>query len=128
MARIVELKETKDIFHIPLIYIANVLKVVGYGFEVNQCVFCGSKKNIQAFSFDDGGFVCGDCLNEMEGLERTLSVSQMQLIRIAFKANTYKIDEKYLNADHEKFVLIKFKEFIRDALGINLSSLSLISD
>ena len=119
------LKTAKEPWVITLIYMAKLLKITGYDFEVNQCVFCGSKNNIVSFSFNDGGFVCQNCANEET--ERDLSKTQMLLIRSAFNATQY--PNKDVTCDKIEFLAIinKFNEFIYDSFGVKLKSISLLN-
>ena len=56
-----ELRKGINPLKIAISYLSKVLKISGYDFGVNECVMCGSKKNIVTFSFNDGGFICGNC-------------------------------------------------------------------
>ena len=56
-----ELKKGINPLKIAISYLSKVLKISGYDFGVNECVMCGSKKNIVTFSFNDGGFICCNC-------------------------------------------------------------------
>lgn len=123
---ILELKNNKNYIGIDLIYLANIIKLSGYEFEVNHCVFCGSKKNIVAFSFNDGGFVCGDCLSEMEDIRRDLNPQQMLLLRYIFNTESYDIPDELNSRDNELTILHKLSEFVSDSFGIKLSSINLI--
>ena len=122
---IVSLKEAKQPWEILLCYFAKLLTIGGYEFEVNCCVFCGSKKDIVTFSFIDGGFVCRSCLQE--DTPRDLNTTQMLLIRSAF--NNQEIDKINFNCTKEDalIVLSKFFEFINDSYGITLKSGALIN-
>lgn len=116
-------KDEKGLFVI-LAYTAKVLKTSGYEFDVNHCVFCGKKENIVTFSFNEGGFVCGNCFKE--DMERDLNKSQMLLLRAAFNTN----DPENVDFPYEKedalVVLNKFYEFIIDSFGVRLKSFTLI--
>ena len=125
-ASIENLKIKSDPFQIAIIYLAQVLNLTGYAFEVNSCVFCGSKENIKVFSFDDGGFICEDCLEEYDGNLSNLTVNQMKIIRYAFNAKEFIKEDKKLNRDDEIIILNKFFEFIHDNFGFKLTSSSLI--
>ena len=118
------LKTASQPWEILLCYTANLLKVGGYEFEVNQCVFCGSKKDIITFSFRDGGFVCRNCVNQ--DTEKDLSKEQMLLIRAAF--NNQNIENITFKCTKEDgiYVFHKFDEFISDSFGVNLKSSKLI--
>lgn len=124
LSTLICLKNVEKPWAILLSYIANLLAITGYEFSVNECVFCGSKQKIATFSFNDGGFVCQNCLQE--DMLRDLSKEQMLLIRNAFnykeaeKAN-YPVEEK-----DAKIVLNKLFEFISESFGIKIKSRELI--
>ena len=107
-----------------LIYIATLLKIGGYEFEVNRCVFCGTKKNIVLFSFNDGGFVCQDCLEP--DMVRDLSKEQMLLIRSAFNAKDVDTIDFICKKEDALVILNKFFEFISESFGTTLKSAALI--
>ena len=119
------LKVAKEPWAILLTYFAELLKITGYEFEVNHCVFCGTKQGIITFSFKDGGFVCKDCLED--DMERDLTTNQMLLIRSAF--NSEEISEKMFECTKEDGlkVLNKFFEFIQDSYGVSFKSAALIN-
>lgn len=118
------LKKAKQPWEILLAYTAELLRVGGYEFEVNHCVFCGSKTDIVTFSFADGGFVCRNCMNN--DTERDLNKTQMLLIRSAF--NNKDIDNIEFNCQKEDALVVfsKFLEFINDSYGVTLKSAKLI--
>lgn len=120
----IALKKAKEPWFILLVYFANLFKIGGYEFEVNRCVFCGSKQNIVTFSFADGGFVCQNCMN-LE-TERNLSKEQMLLLRAAFNCQDIANNEYQYQKEDAKVVLNKFFEFIYDSYGIKFKSAALI--
>ena len=124
MSAIMALKKNEEPWFILLIYLARIFKESGYEFEVNRCVFCGSKTNIRTFSFKDGGFVCNDCLDGTT--EMGLTKDQMLLIRAAFNATSYDVTFEGYNKENALVVLNKFFEFINDAYGVTLKSQKLI--
>ena len=70
-------REGKDRLMAVLIYLARLTRLSGSELEVDKCVFCGDRKEIVAFSFVDGGFVCKNC--QSEETVRDLSKDQMLL-------------------------------------------------
>ena len=119
-----QLKAAKQPWEILLAFTANVLRVGGYEFEVNHCVFCGTTKKIVTFSFYDGGFVCEKCLSE--DTEKGLTKEQMLLIRAAFNNKNIKDIDFKCNEKDGKTVLSKFIEFIKESYGISLTSEQLL--
>ena len=122
---IISLKKAKQPWEILLAYTAKLLSIGGYEFEVNHCVFCGSKKDIVTFSFRDGGFVCKNCI--AEDTERDLNKEQMLLIRSAFNVNDIKEINFNCSKEDALTVLHKFIEFIAESYGIKLKSTELIN-
>ena len=124
LAAIHALKQAETPWAILLAYTAKILKVSGYEFEVNRCVFCGTTSNIVTFSFNDGGFVCQDCVEE--DTERDLTKEQMLLIRAAFNVDDISTIKYNCKKEDALKVLSKFLEFISDSYGVTLKSTSLL--
>lgn len=118
------LKHTKNPLLIAIAYLCKLSNLAGYSIEINRCVRCGSKKNIVAFSFEEGGYICKDCILEED--RRDLTVEQMLLIRDL--ASTFDFDFNHIehDDDRDKFLLDKFLKFINEVGGVHLSSCELI--
>jgi len=119
------LKKSSDPWMVMLIYLGRIFKYSGYEFEVNKCVFCGSKKEIKTFSFSDGGFVCSHCLEP--NTERDLSNDQMLLLRMIINADSFDVSSPYGSLENKKVIFNKFLEFIADSYGIHLKSATLLN-
>ena len=120
-----KLKSSENPYPVVLTYLAKLLTIGGYEFEVNKCVFCGTKNDIVTFSFADGGFVCRNCLER--DMVTDLSKTQMLLIRSAFNTK----DIQNINFDCEKedaiAVLNKINDFINDSYGLRLKGFDLFN-
>jgi len=116
------LRSGKEHLMVILVYLAKLIKLGGAELEVDHCVFCGSKQNIVAFSFEDGGFICKNCINEETVFD--LKGPQLLLIRYIFKAKDYSLPEidKY-TSDDKKIILLKLKEFVDEYMGVKLNSI-----
>ena len=119
---LVALKSGIDPNSVVLIYLGKVLKVNGYTFSINECNNCGSKKDIVAFSFFDGGFICKDCLDET--IKCDLNSHQMLLMREIFGNQDYK-NLKELDEEDTAVILSKFFEFISHSFDVNMKSFDL---
>ena len=120
------LKKSKDWLMVLLLFMAQVIRLGGFELEVNQCVNCGSKKNIVAFSFDEGGFICQNCFDESLG--RDLNKDQMILLRKVCNArDMHLLDSGY---NHEEALLLfeKFIHFMEEAFGYHFKNLRLLLD
>lgn len=122
---VISLKTADKPWAILLSYIAQVFAVTGYEFEVSQCVFCGTRQGIVTFSFNDGGFVCQNCMNEET--TRDLTKTQMLLVRSAFNSKDIAKAVFDVEENDALVVLNKFFEFIKDSYGVNLHCSSLFN-
>lgn len=105
-------------------YLLDLLQITGNELEFNQCVFCGSQKDIVNFSFSDGGFVCRACSEP--NLVPALTTTQMKLFRAI---NRNKSECKEIIGCDEKDLIEILKQltiYIYDSLGIKLKSANLI--
>lgn len=118
-------KNDVDLLTTSLIYLAKVIKVAGFELEVNKCVHCGSTSNIVAFSFDEGGFICKQCLQD--DVICDLTPKQMKLVRFVFSAPdfSYKASSEITDED-KKTLLFKIGTFINDIIGANLESINIL--
>ncbi len=118
------LKNNKDKLMVILILLARVAKYTGSELEVDKCVFCGSTKDIIAFSFPDGGFVCKNCFeNSMATTD--LTPNQMLLIRYIFKSPNYECRGSDRYTDEDKKVILKcLREYLFDDIGVRLESIT----
>lgn len=119
-------KGNKDLYLSELIFLIRASRIAGAGLEFNKCVKCGSKRDIVAFSFEEGGFVCRECLDESVIID--LNAKQMKVLRYCAN-NSYqnliedKVNENISELD-KKTILEKFGSFIDNIVGVHLNSLS----
>ena len=124
-AAISSLNHKDDYWMTILIYLVNCFKASGYELEVNQCVNCGSKKNIKTLSFADGGFLCQNCITS--DTELFFDTELMLLLRDACNSPDYAHGSEYCSKDNAIRLLNKLNEFIMDAYGINLKSIAFLT-
>ncbi len=121
-AAIAALKNNSEPWMTLLIYLANTFKATGYEFEVNRCLFCGSKQDIRVFSFQEGGFICGNCLKE--GIDDHLNNEQKLLLRSAFLSPDYAHISDYCNKENAIAILKSSRDFINDSYGVNIDAIN----
>lgn len=114
------IKESKEPWKALLYYFGIFFKVSGYEFEINKCVFCGSKKDIITFSFVDGGFVCRNCLEAHT--EKDLTNEQMLLLRSVFSLQDLSQEVPNCTRENALALLQKFFIFIEDSFNYKLKS------
>jgi len=121
---IIKLKSSENPYMLALHYLAAITKLSGLTFEINKCVCCGSKKNIKAFSFMSGGFVCENCLNDKTDCR--LNGEQMMLLREVYLKDDLNFVSSKCTNENAKAVINEFAIFIQDNLGVELKSVKLI--
>ena len=120
------LKKSKDWLITLLWFMAQAIRLGGFELEVNRCVNCGSKRNIVAFSFAEGGFICQNCLNEE--ISRDLNKNQMILLRKIFNTRDLHLLDSTYNYDEAYILFRKFIDFIEEAFGYHFKNLRLLLD
>ena len=119
-----ELKKNDNPLKVVIPYLAKILKISGYDFEVSECITCGSKKNIVTFSFNDGGFICQDCYSD--DIPREFNRQQMLTIREAFLTKGAAITNNEITNEELMFIINKFFEFIFDSYGYRMKAFDLL--
>ena len=106
-----------------LMFLANAVRLTGLEPEVNSCVMCGSKKDIVAFSFSEGGFICRKCLEPEMILD--LNPSQMRWIRYLFNHHSFAElpDLSKFSKEDQVAIFNKLQNYIFDANGVKLESI-----
>ena len=118
-----ELKTNDNPLKVVISYLAKILKISGYDFEINECIMCGNRKNIVTFSFTDGGFICSNCYTP--DIPKLFNKNQMLAIRESFAANSFSVSNIEIKDDELIFLLNKFVEFIYDSYGYKMKSIDL---
>lgn len=118
------LKNDVNPYEVFIPFLAKVLSISGYDFDVNQCVFCGGKKQILTFSFDDGGFICQNCY--LNDIPKPFNKNQLIALRQSFFKKTISIEDKLLKDDELSFIIDKFLEFIYNSFGYKMKVKELI--
>ncbi|MCD8204756.1 MAG: DNA repair protein RecO [Coprobacillus sp.] len=111
-------------YYIDLVYLLEALKFAGYEFNISECVYCGNRSSICDFSFDEGGFICTDCVSKKESVE--FNKDEMLIIRYILR-RLDDIDSLIKEGSFEEEPILKILNralvFTSDNLGINLNSL-----
>lgn len=66
-----DLLETRDrgIGTLVLAYQTKIFRYSGVMPQLDRCTVCGEKKPAAKFSIEEGGIICGDCMQRMENLQ-----------------------------------------------------------
>ena len=121
LAAVKALRRSKDALMIILLYLARCIRYAGVEPEVDRCVYSGKREDIVAFSFEDGGFVSREYVNENTNLD--LTPMQLKLIRYLFKAPDFScIQTSQFSKEDKIKILDKFVEFIDENAGAKVTS------
>lgn len=91
----------------------------GISLEVNRCVECGTKKQIHTLSLSKHGFVCHLHFNPKK--DHVFEVDECKLFHYLFNEEYNKLKEY---ANKHDFVIKVLRQYIKDNLGINFSTIS----
>lgn len=119
------LKKEDDYWTAIFYFIAKTLVIAGYGFEVDRCLSCGSKKDIVTFSFSEGGFICRECASGK--FESEFTKEEMFYLRNIFKSSSLsKLNGSEVEESSKLKIFRILLTFIFDNLGVTLKSGNLL--
>jgi DNA repair protein RecO (recombination protein O) len=122
-----ELQNNDDNLAVILFYIAQILKNSGYGFEIDKCLICGSKKDIVGVSFLEGGFICRSCSRSSDIVAVNFLKDELLFIRDIFKASMFsEIPYRDIKTSSKLLLLKELLIFIKDNIGVNIKSSELL--
>ena len=106
---------------VALKYLIKISSIAGFEFNVNRCIRCDGKKDIIAFSFQEGGFICKNCMTPED--INDLDVPEMKLFRNTYLHEGYDFtgfafDEKVVVS-----LLKKINIFFEDAIGYKINTI-----
>lgn len=118
------LSEGHEPFSVSIMFLAQMLRLSGYGLEVDHCVVCGKTSDIVGFDFTQGGFLCADCLPNVGASPR--SAEELKVYRHAFRCPLEDLKRVEYPENSRRPILIELLHFVHDALNIRLRSFEAI--
>ena len=98
-----------------LITIASIIKESGYALEFDECVKCGSKKDIVSYSFLEGGFICIKCLKNHHEVKSPIS---LKTYRYIFKVGPEMMNHYELNIKVSTEMIISLCEYLKSCFAL----------
>lgn len=80
----------KNLDFLTSVFKMRLMKILGFSPNVNECVCCKKKENLNVFSFKDNGFKCDDC-GRQDTSAFSLSEGSRNAIIYSIKADSKKI-------------------------------------
>ena len=118
------LRKNSDWLMTLLLFMSHIVRLGGFQLEVNKCVMCGATKNIVAFSFNDGGFICQNCYQPEMG--KDLSKDQMLLLRKIVNCRDYRLQGADYAREDMMVLLAKFTNYIEETFGYHFKNMRLL--
>lgn len=118
-----ELNRSKFPLSLALSFFIKFLESLGIGLNLNNCVRCGKKEGIVGLSYDDGGFICKDCLTLNDHKLNVETLKFIHYVSISNMDNISKIPPLEIGVYP---VLEGLKKFLFDETGIEIKSLKLL--
>jgi DNA repair protein RecO (recombination protein O) len=107
-----------------LLLFAHYLILSGFGLNVDECVFCGEKRNIVGISYQDGGFVCRHCLDESS---QEATPRKLKIIRYAFRCQVSDFPRIAFAKEECQELLAEWGRYLNELTGVTLKSLAIIA-
>ena len=124
LATLEAISKGSDPYSMLFCYLAFVLKISGYGLEVDRCALCGSRQGIVSLSTEAGGFVCSECFDEsmMGKTDPTL----LKMYRFAFRCGDEDIGRVIFEKKHLMPALSTLSLFLEEMTGIKAKGIAQI--
>jgi DNA repair protein RecO (recombination protein O) len=112
-----------DAFTASLVYFAHLLIIAGYGLDVDECIVCGSKKDIAGISYSEGGFICKNDLEE--GVEPA-DTRKLKILRYIFRCQISDLARVAFGKEECQALLNELSRYLNDLTGVTLKSIDLL--
>ena len=118
-----KLDEGFDTLTLVNIFTAKLLVELGVGPNVDECIVCHSKKNIIKMDFNNGGFVCKKCFNN---LTKQTPLDLLKIYRYIFKVDSNNIGSYQIDKEYNKIIFRNLTDYIEENLNTKLNTKDLI--
>ena len=105
----------KDLDFVTSVFKLRLAKILGFSPNVNECVACRSKDNLNYFSFKDNGFKCDSCSKQDTGAFKMCEATRNGVI-YSIKADSKKIFSFHVSDDAKKELGVISKIYLEDKL------------
>lgn len=108
---------------VALFFFIKYLDALGIGLNLSNCVRCNKKEGIVGLSYIDGGFICKDCLKE---IDHKLNIETLKLLHYSSLAKANQLEKIPPLKNGIYPVLEGLSRFLSDETGIEIKSLKLL--
>ncbi len=108
-----------------LIYFAKLIELEGYGLNVDECVYCSSKRKITGIDFSEGGFVC-----EKEGKIPSAIYPKkryLEIFRYIFRCPLSSFSRISFEDKECLEIIESLSQYVKDAVSLRFKSLPVLA-
>lgn len=112
-----------DPLTLAFIFTCASINLLGLSPNVDECVFCGAKKNLVNFDLTEGGFICNKCASEAG--KSPSSIEYLKVFRYGYKVKASQMERAVLPRATTLNCLSELSLYLQDQLGFKINSLEL---
>ena len=105
----------KDLNFVTAVFKLRLAKILGFSPNINECVSCKTKENLNYFSFKDNGFKCDTCSKQDTGAFKMSEATRNSII-YSIKADSKKIFSFKVSYSVQKELEVIAKIYLEDKL------------
>jgi DNA repair protein RecO len=109
-----------------LIIFAQILKINGYGLNVDYCIYCNSPKDIVAIDYQRGGYICKNCFEHQ--LTAKTGKEQLMISRFIFRCAPADMERAIFSPEEALVIYRELLQALGEQLGIYLQSAKLFAE
>jgi DNA repair protein RecO (recombination protein O) len=113
-----------DPITLAFIFTCASINLLGLSPNVDECVSCGSKKNLVCFDLTEGGFICNKCSTELN--KSPSSLEYLKVFRYGFKVKADQLERAVLPRSITLNCLSELSLYLQEQLGFKINSLDLL--
>ncbi|HHU28904.1 TPA: DNA repair protein RecO [bacterium] len=102
-----------DLLTLTLITLTRVMENEGIGLNVDECSICGNKEEITTVSYENGGFLCYKCSNNIDD-----EVDYLKYFRYTVLANIDNVSKFSVPIEVGKKLLREYFDYIENSIGV----------
>ncbi len=104
------LKDGFDKLTLLAIFLAKIINYSGYALNYSSCVLCGSKKGIVGVDYNQGGFICAKCYQEINSQNNLY----LKSFRYIFMVDLIDYDKVVLNKSIALKLIKELLDYLKD--------------
>lgn len=117
------LAKADSVYSLLYLFFTGLLARIGYKFQIQQCVKCGTKQNIVGLNLNLGGLICKNCF---ENGTIILTEHEINIVRYGFMFNETQFLRHEFTAEEVKKLFVIFMNYFEETYNFTLKSKELL--